>query len=343
MRNRGYAITTTVATCVVLFALFALRFVGFFSHQALAVVLVLGLFWAVVSRSWLAWKGHLNTRLLLELRDREGRLRFFHALGRASFWVLTGATCLWVFPRSQDLESIIVGLGGVALLRVVASFLPPRQTNSGPALVMLMAALLMAFDFGRALVGGPAAALQIAPPFEGEWLVVQGGPSPLQNHHLTAYNQRFAVDIVRLENGYIFGEGDGNASVYSWEQWLSSPADGKVVVARDEIDDAEGPNSVRENRDAAGNELVIQLESGYFIEFAHLRRGTLQVKTGDQVRKGDPLAQVGNSGNTTLPHLHLQVQTHPDTWDPDNRSVPFAFDSGGRALVRNDRVGSAVR
>ena len=40
-----------------------------------------------------------------------------------------------------------------------------------------------------------------------------------------------------------------------------------------------------------------------------------------------------------MPHLHLQIQTHADMWDPDNRSVPFAFDTDGRVPVRNDRVG----
>ena len=40
-----------------------------------------------------------------------------------------------------------------------------------------------------------------------------------------------------------------------------------------------------------------------------------------------------------MPHLHLQVQTHVDLWDPDNRSVPFAFEPDGRVMARNDRAG----
>ncbi len=71
--------------------------------------------------------------------------------------------------------------------------------------------------------------------------------------------------------------------------------------------------------------------------------GTLRVGEGDRVRKGDRLALAGNSGNTTLPHLHLQVQTHADIWDPDNRSVPFGFEPDGRVLARTGRVGTPVR
>ncbi len=97
-------------------------------------------------------------------------------------------------------------------------------------------------------------------------------------------------------------------------------------------------NFVTDNADAAGNVVVIELDTGLFVVLAHLRQGTLRVGEGDRVRKGDTLALVGNSGNTTLPHLHLQVQTHVDLWNPDNRSVPFAFEPAGRVLGRNDRV-----
>ena len=210
---------------------------------------------------------------------------------------------------------------------------------------MAAGALVLAFDLGRAFVGGPAAAVQIAPPFEGEWLVLQGGNSPLQSHHLAAYNQRFALDLVRLEGGRIFtgDPGDANATVHSWEQPLVSPANGTVVVARGEMEDSDGANFVTELADAAGNVIVIELDTGFFVVLAHLRHGTLRVGEGDRVRQGDPLALAGNSGNTTMPHLHLQVQTHPDLWDPDNRSVPFAFGPGGRVLARNDRVGAPGR
>ena len=205
---------------------------------------------------------------------------------------------------------------------------------------MVTAGAVLLVDLGRTFVRG-SAAVQIAPPFEGEWLVAQGGLSPLQNHHLTAYNQRFAIDLVRLENGYILdtsGEAQGNRAVHSWGQSLLSPADGRVVFTRDNMEDAEGVGTADRTADAAGNVIVIELDNGLFVVLAHLQLGSLQVRNGDAVRKGDALARVGNSGNTTMPHLHLQVQTHVDLWDPDNRSVPFAFDTSGRVPVRNDRI-----
>lgn len=146
---------------------------------------------------------------------------------------------------------------------------------------------------------------------------------------------------MRLENGYVFdaaGEVNSNAGAYGWEQPILSPADGQVVFTRNDMEDAQGVGTVSSAADAAGNVIVIELDNGLFVVLAHLRQGSVRVENGDSVRTGDLLAQVGNSGNTTMPHLHLQVQTHADLWDPDNRSVPFAFDPDGRVPVRNDRV-----
>ena len=348
VRMKAYPVVTTLLTLLALAGLFSLRLLGVYSHQALAIALLLGLVWAVASRGWLAWKGRLHPGLLRGLRGRDHRPQLLQAVGRASFWALAAAACLAVFPRSAEMTPLIAGLIGISVLRVAASFLVPRRTNAGPTLVMMAGALVLAFDLGRAVPGGrvgdgSAAVVQIAPPFEGEWLVLQGGPSPLQNHHLAAYNQRFALDLVRLDNGSIFTDEPGNASVASWEQPLLSPADGTVVVAWDEMEDSEGANFVTHPADAAGNVVVIELDTGHFVVLAHLRHGTLQVGESDRVRKGDPLALVGNSGNTTMSHLHLQVQTHRDLWDPDNRSVPFAFEPDGRVLARNDRVGRVTR
>ena len=341
MSAGAYAIVTTLLTLLGLAGLFSLRFVGFYSHQALAVVLLLGCGWAVASRAWLAWKGRLHLRLPRGFRGRDSRPHFLQAVGRASFWTAASAGCLAVFPRSAEMTPLIVVLAGVCLLRTAASFLTSSRTNTGPTLVMATGALVLAFDLGRAFIGSSAAVVQIAPPFQGQWLVLQGGRSPLQSHHLSAFNQRFALDLVRLENGRIFGDETGNAAVHSWEQPLRSPVDGKVVVARDDLEDAEGANFVIDAADAAGNVIVIELDTDLFVVLAHLRHGTLRVGEGDRVRRGDPLALVGNSGNTTMPHLHLQVQTHIDLWNPDNRSVPFAFEPAGHVLARNDRVGGS--
>ena len=100
MNLSAYAILTTLLTLLGVVGLLSLRLVGLYSHQALAVVLLLGCGWAVVSRVWLAWKGRLHLRPLRGFRARDSRSQLLQAVGRASFWAAASVACLAVFPRS---------------------------------------------------------------------------------------------------------------------------------------------------------------------------------------------------------------------------------------------------
>ena len=133
-----------------------------------------------------------------------------------------------------------------------------------------------------------------------------------------------------------------NARWVSWEQPYFAPVDGTVVAAKGDMPDSQGMNLVSDADDAVGNHVIIETDSGHFVVLAHLRENSVQVEEGDEVMAGQPIANCGNSGNTTSPHLHIQVQTHADLWHADNRSVPFAFEDGGRALGRNARVRGRV-
>ena len=125
--------TLAALTVLALASLFALRFIGLYGHQALALVLVFGLLWAVLGPGGLAWKGRLRTELLRAVRLSWDRRELLNAGGRAGFWGIATAACLWVFPRSTELLPIIAVLGGVGLLRVAASFdrSPSHSTPMG--------------------------------------------------------------------------------------------------------------------------------------------------------------------------------------------------------------------
>ena len=107
------------------------------------------------------------------------------------------------------------------------------------------------------------------------------------------------------------------------------------------MEDSEGPNFVTDPADAAGNVIVIELDTGHFVVLAHLRHGTLQVSQGDRVRKGDPLALVGNSGNTPwrtfISRCRLTATSGipttapcPSHSSPTAASWPAMIGSGGR-------------
>ena len=72
-----------------------------------------------------------------------------------------------------------------------------------------------------------------------------------------------------------------------------------------------------------GNMLVIDIGGGNFAFYAHMQRGSLKVKLGDKVRTGDVIGLLGNTGNTTAPHLHFHVMDGPSPLDANG--LPYAF------------------
>jgi murein DD-endopeptidase MepM/ murein hydrolase activator NlpD len=68
---------------------------------------------------------------------------------------------------------------------------------------------------------------------------------------------------------------------------------------------------------------VIDDGKGEFCMYAHLKRGSIKVKSGDQVKAGQEIGVVGNSGNSPVPHLHFHMQTTPDWFKGDGLPTPF--------------------
>jgi murein DD-endopeptidase MepM/ murein hydrolase activator NlpD len=74
----------------------------------------------------------------------------------------------------------------------------------------------------------------------------------------------------------------------------------------------------------AGNTVVLDLGDGQFAHYAHLQPGSVIVKEGQRVRRGEPLARIGNSGDARWPHLHFQVTTRPGVMSSEG--LPFVLD-----------------
>src|SRR5690606_30900013 len=76
-------------------------------------------------------------------------------------------------------------------------------------------------------------------------------------------------------------------------------------------------------RFVVGNAVVLDIGDGVYAVLAHLRRGSVRVRKGDRVRAGDVLGEVGNSGNSSEPHLHFHLMDRPRPGTA--AGVPFAF------------------
>ncbi len=155
-------------------------------------------------------------------------------------------------------------------------------------------------------------------PFNGEWLVYQGGRKVFENPYAISDDQRYALDFAYVKNGRLFsGPGGLNAKdsdYYCFGQPILAPFDGTVVRAEQGYDDAPPGKPTGDPSD--GNLIVIAHEDNGTHESAlmnHLKQNSLKVKRGDQVKQGDELAECGNSGAGPVPHLHFQLQKSAGT------------------------------
>lgn len=167
----------------------------------------------------------------------------------------------------------------------------------------------------------------LGPPVQGEnWLASDGPSNDPDNHHrrgLFVFNghagisRRYAIDWMQVKDGALFvGDGRDSRSYYSYGKDVLAVADGKVVTARDGLpDNVPGHNenfhpAVPITPDTvAGNTIVLDLWNGQFAHYMHLQPGSVRVKTGDRVRRGQVLARIGSSGDARGPHLHFHVST----------------------------------
>lgn len=160
-------------------------------------------------------------------------------------------------------------------------------------------------------------------PVAGEWRVFNGGVTKETSHSWGIPSQRFAYDLVKYgQNGRSF-DGDGRRleDYFCFDAPIFAPADGVVVKARDGIRDAPFVGTFWMDcltRNIGGNSVLIKHADGEYCLLAHLKRGSVRVKTGQTVKQGQEIGRCGNSGNSTEPHLHFQFQ--------DGKS--FYFNSG---------------
>jgi murein DD-endopeptidase MepM/ murein hydrolase activator NlpD len=151
-------------------------------------------------------------------------------------------------------------------------------------------------------------------PFKGQWFVNWGGDTKEQNAHIEALAQRRAFDIVIKDkegNTHRPGtDGEKNEDYYAFGKELYAPCAGVVVEAIDGlIDNVPGEMN---KMYVPGNTVVIKAADSEYVFFAHFKQGSIKVKQGQRVTKGDLLGLCGNSGNSSEPHLHFHLQDGPD-------------------------------
>ena len=189
---------------------------------------------------------------------------------------------------------------------------------------------------GHSIPIGPEA-MVISPPFKGSgWVNGNGccleiGPHRFVTNPMNGSldpSEKFAIDWVQVDSHGVAFRTDGKKP----EDWfcygvdILAVAPGTVVeVVRDLPDVAPGKNPEGLTMpQIAGNRVIVDMGSGHYAMYAHLAPNSIPVHVGDYVRQGQKLGLLGNTGNSSAPHLHFQIMNTPSSLD--DTSLPFVFD-----------------
>lgn len=203
----------------------------------------------------------------------------------------------------------------------------------------------------------PRAPVVVGFPLEGEdWVAVNSPADRIPSHGTDMLGQRYAFDFLRTDRrprshyhaaGWLrtLLVGVPTRECYAWGAAVLAPFDGEVVAAVDGVAERSRVFPLRElllvlrnaltfrpERLAAvlGNHVMLRRgeadnHGDVFAAFAHLAPGSVTVRPGEAVRAGSLIGRVGHTGNSTSPHLHVQLM---DAVDPlTAQGVPCAFEA----------------
>lgn len=166
---------------------------------------------------------------------------------------------------------------------------------------------------------------------KGTYYVGQGGNQVMMNYHQAYPAQKYALDILKLNNFGTRSKGLYPKEIEKYQIYgddLYSPCDGVVVDMQNDLPDFSPPKSDPEN--PKGNHVTLSCENyDATVLLAHMQKGSIVVEVGEKVKTGQMLGKVGNSGNTTEPHLHIHAEK-------EGKGIPITFKD--RFLVRNSLV-----
>ena len=143
--------------------------------------------------------------------------------------------------------------------------------------------------------------------------------------------EQFAIDYTQLgpNNSVLNGKGPYQipSSWWAYGKPVLAVANGVVVQAADGVPDTVpvGTDPKIEDETAAGSHVMLDIGGGHYVEYEHLKPGSVAVKAGQMVKVGQLLGNVGTSGSSFNPHLHFQVIDRPDSLKA--HGLPFVFDT----------------
>ena len=288
------------------------------------------------------------SRVLASYSDREllSRLRTTGGAAVENLAIEYNDTRLFLIDLTQNAAAAFPGR---LLHRIEVLGAPsPSPTPPTPALLSYTVAAL---DISRKLP-------KIGPPLLGKgWVAANGCCGAAAVHRASSltvngkiyYAQRFAIDWMRLdERGRLVHDDPSDVHNYpGYGADVLAVADGTVVDTLNDLDDQK-PGSLPDRKtitleNVDGNHVVLDLGDGVFAFYAHLQKGSVAVALGSRVKRGQVLGKLGNTGNTSAPHLHFHLMESPSVLG--SNGMPYVIDSfalAGRVPAADFAAASGV-
>lgn len=217
-----------------------------------------------------------------------------------------------------------------ALLVKNFSFKLTRSLQDPKKIIHLLIMFLFLIAAANPLYSGPGNSntiARLASPLKGDHLVVaKGGNNYFINHHILNHNQKYALDIIKEcpdKNNELHLK---NENFCIWNEAVYTPCEGTIQNIENNISD--NRPFFMNKQFPKGNFVEIVCENGFKVTLAHFRKGSLIVQKGSKLETGMFLGRVGNSGNSSEPHLHFQANFNKE---------PALIELNGRSYMAGEK------
>lgn len=264
-------------------------------------------------------------------------LLIFYFLFTFCYWEYTS-----IYLRYIYFIFIIIGISSLIHRLIFIPSIPMGRLNdlSDQFNIILSTIIFLIIDIGIFLSKvKKRSSFNLSFPFRnGKFLVIDGGDGRISyfaNYHYYGWkfkkiknydSMRFATDIIKLNK---YGTGGrkmlnpSNNDFHIFGEKVYSPIEGEVVKVltsrEDNIPYKKLPNH-------SGNQITIK-NGNYYVTLYHFRKDSIVVELGQKLEVGDYLGQVGNSGYSTRPHLHIQVVYSEDDNYWLGKGIPIIFNN----------------
>jgi hypothetical protein len=237
----------------------------------------------------------LHAALFLTLQARPGRI----------------APVLW---KAGPILLVILasGLLAAALLSSLRSrHTWTRRRAAGLASLILLVMATGAYRTYPSSYDDKPSRVDFRVPLDGPVTVAWGGADARVNHHVINPEERWGYDLLVTVDG-VTRRGSTMALTdhYAYDRPVHAPTAGRIVDVHDGDPDAPPGRADRLRR--GGNRVVLEVAPDEYLFILHLKAGTIRVAPGQDVREGQIVGHVGNSGNSSEPHVHVHLQDTPE-------------------------------